>query len=279
MPRTLGTAVLALLMSGVAGQGGAWAADCAIKAPGDLLTPDTITFGSMLSTPPQVFDEKGEPAGSDIDIAKAVAARMCAKARFVNLAFAGLFPGLNAKKFDAAVAGIGITPQRQESFDFVPIFYGGVRLVVRKAAKLEFKDENELCGRSVATVTGTVEARALDRVNQETCPADKKVEVKIYPSFNEAVQQLRKSVVDVAYVDWPFANYIVNLVPDLALASPVLSGTPGRPRNRQGIVLRKEDTALHTAMDQALAQVIASGDYDKILDKWHLKEGDVRQAQ
>ena len=39
---------------------------------------------------------------------------------FVNLAFPGLFPGLNAKKFDAVIAGIGITPQREEVFDFVP---------------------------------------------------------------------------------------------------------------------------------------------------------------
>lgn len=278
MLKTLATAFLAV-SAGAAGLTAASAADCAIKAPGDLLTANTITFGSMLSTPPQVFDDKGEPAGSDVDIAKAVAARMCVKAQFVNLAFAGLFPGLNAKKFDAAVAGIGITPQRQESFDFVPYFYGGVRLVVRKATKLEFKDENELCGRSVATVTGTVEARALDRLNQETCAEGKKIEVKIYPSFNEAVQQLRKSVVDVAYVDWPFANYIVNLAPDLAVGSPVLSGTPGRPRNKQGIVVRKGNAALHDAMEQALAQVMASGDYDKILDKWHLKEGDVRLSQ
>ena len=252
------------------------AADCPIKPPGDLVTSGTLTFGTMLSTPPQVYAEAGEPAGLDVDVAKAVAARLCLKPAFVNLAFPGLFPGLNAKKFDAVIAGIGITPQREEVFDFVPYFKGGIRLVVRKASKLEFKDENGLCAHSVATVTGSVESRALERANAETCPEGKKVDIKTYPSFNEAVQQLRKSVVDVAFVDWPFAAYVTTLMPDLAVGSPILSGTPGRPRNREGIVVRKGDSATREALAQAFAAVASSGEYDKLLAKWHLDEGDIR---
>ena len=267
-------AVLAGLVIGAALP--AAAADCPIKPPADLVSAGTLTFGTMLSTPPQVYAEGSEPAGFDVDVAKAVAARLCLKPAFVNLAFPGLFPGLNAKKFDAVVAGIGITPQREGVFEFVPYFQGGVRLVVRKAAKLDFKDEDGLCGHSVATVTGSVEARALERANGETCADGKKIDIKTYPSFNEAVQQLRKSVVDVAFVDWPFAAYITGLMPDLAVGSPILSGTPGRPRNREGIVMRMGDAAGKDAVGQAFAAVEASGDYDKLLAKWHLGEGDIR---
>ena len=273
----LGFALLALAAWG-ASPGGA-RADCPIKAPTDLVTAGTLTFGTMLSTPPQVFDDKGEPAGFDVDVAKAVAGRLCLKPAFVNLAFPGLFPGLNSKKFDAVVAGIGITPQREEVFRFVPYFEGGNQLVVRKASKLAFKDEGELCGHSVATVTGSVEARALERSNKELCTHGKTITIKVYPSFNEAVQQLIKSNSDVAWVDWPFASYIVNLMPELALGSPILSGTPGQPRNREGIVVRKDDAAAQTAIQQALAQVEASGDYDKILGKWHLGGGDIRAVK
>ena len=254
------------------------AADCPIKPPADLVSAGTLTFGTMLSTPPQVYAEGSEPAGFDVDVAKAVAARLCLKPAFANLAFPGLFPGLNAKKFDAVIAGIGITPQRQDVFEFVPYFQGGIRLVVRKAAKLDFKDEDELCGHSGATVTGSVEARALERANSATCAEGKKIDIKTYPSFNEAVQQLRKSVVDVAFVDWPFAAYITGLMPDLAVGGPILSGTPGRPRNREGIVMRKGDLAGKDAVGQAFAAVEASGDYDKLLAKWHLGEGDIRAA-
>ena len=276
MMLTWWTRVLAATVIGAALPAGA--ADCPIRPPADLVSGGTLTFGTMLSTPPQVYADNGEPAGFDVDVAKAVATRLCLKPAFVNLAFPGLFPGLNARKFDAVIAGIGITPQREEVFEFVPYFRGGIRFVVRKSAKLDLADENGLCGRSVATVTGSVEARALDRANAEACPEGKKIDAKTYPSFNEAVQQLRKSVVDVAFVDWPFAAYVTSLMPDLAVGSPILSGTPGRPRNREGIVLRHGDAAGKEALGQAFAAVEASGDYDELLAKWHLGEGDVRAA-
>ena len=249
---------------------------CAITAPNNLVDAGALTFGTMLSTPPQLFMEDTKPAGFDIDLANAIAAQMCIKAKFVNLAFPGLFPGLNAHKFDAVIAGIGITSQRKEVFGFVPYLVGGNRFIVRKASNLHFKDETELCGHSVATVTGSVQAAALARTNQQVCPADKKIDIKTYPSFNEAVEQLRKSVVDVAWVDWIFAAYVVNLMPNLALGSPILSGQSGGPRNREGIVLRKDDAAAQTAVSKAFAAVEASGEYDKILDKWRLQEGDIR---
>ena len=159
----------------------------------------------------------------------------------------------------------------------MPYFWGGIRLVVQKSSGLQFKNEDELCGHSVATVTGSVEARALERANNETCKEGKKIQITTYPSFNEAVQQLKKSVVEVAFVDWPFAAYLVNLMPDLAVGSPILSGTPGRPRNREGFVFRKGDTAGITAFEEAFKKVQESGEYDKILAKWHLSEGDIRK--
>ncbi len=256
---------------------GAAVADCAIKAPTTLVSAGTLTFGTALSTPPQDFDDHGEPAGFDIDVGKAVAGRLCLKPAFVNLAFPGLFPGLGARKFDAVVAGLGITPQREEVFTFVPYLQGGIQLVVRKDANLAFKDVAGLCGHSVATVTGSVEARALEATNKDTCAAGKAIAIKVYPSFNEAVQQLLKGNSEVAFVDWPFAAYIINLMPNLALGSPALSSTSGR-RNREGIATRKDDAATHEAIQQALAAVESSGDYDKILDHWHMREGDIRQA-
>ena len=264
------------LVASLTSFGGVALADCAIKAPGTLVSAGTLTFGTMLSTPPQVFDDKGQPDGLDVDVAKAVARRLCLKPAFVNLAFPGLFPGLDARKFDAVVAGIGITPEREKVFKFVPYFEGGNQLVVRKVSNLTFKDESGLCGHSVATVTGSVEARALERSNKELCTNGKPIEIKVYPSFNEAVQQLIKSNSDVAWVDWPFASYIVHLMPDLALGSPILSGVPGKPRNKEGIVVREDDDAAQAAIQQAFAQVEASGEYDKILDKWHLEGGDIR---
>ena len=254
------------------------AADCAVKAPPNVVTSGALTIGTMLASPPQMFSDKGEPSGFEIELSRAIAAEMCLKAEFANLTFAGLFPGLNAKKFDYVSAGLGITPERRESFDFVPYFLGGIQLVARKEANYSFSNENDLCGLNVATISGTTQARALERVNKQACTPEKQIVLTYFPSFNDAVIQLRKKSVDVAFVDWPFAAYIVNLLPELALASPIISGRPEVPRNTLGMAFRKGDKETVDAVSKALDNVKKSGTYEKLLVKWHLKNGDIRFA-
>ena len=253
------------------------AADCAVKAPQGLVTPGTLTVGSNMSTPPQMYIDNGQPAEFEIDLSRALANAMCLKPEFVNIAFGGLFPGLGARKFDYITSGLGITPQREQVFDFVPYLLGGIQLVVRKDSGLHFKDENGLCGHSVATISGTTQARAIERVNQMVCKPGQKIDLKYFPSFNDAVIQLRKKSADVAFVDWAFAAYVTNLMPELTTGSPVISGRPEVPRNKLGMAFRKGDKAVHDAVAAALEQLEKSGVYDKMLDKWHLKNGDIRK--
>src|SRR5579871_712498 len=52
---------------------------CAVKAPPGLVAAGSLTVGSNMSTPPQMYIDKGEPAGFEIDLAKAIAAKMCLK--------------------------------------------------------------------------------------------------------------------------------------------------------------------------------------------------------
>ena len=252
-------------------------ANCAVKPPPDLVTPGTLTVGSNMSTPPQMYIDKGEPAGFEIDLAKALAAKMCLKSVLVNIAFGGLFPGLAAHKFDYITSGLGITPQREQVFDWVPYLVGGIQLVARKDSNLSFKNENDLCGHSVATISGTTQAKALERANQTVCKPGKTIALKYFPSFNDAVMQLRKKSADVAFVDWSFAAYVTNLMPELALGSPIISGRPEVPRNKLGMAIRKGDKPMHDAVSAAMAALQKNGEYDKILQKWHLENGDIRK--
>jgi polar amino acid transport system substrate-binding protein len=255
------------------------AAECAVRAPGGLVSVGKLTIATPLPTPPHAFFDEDRVVGFAVEIGQALARQMCREAEFVNVAFAGLFPGVNARKFDAIIAGVEMTPEREQSFDFVPYFQGGLRMVVQKGSKLWFNSEADLCGRKVATQAGSTQATALARANRETCPDGKKIVMMGTPNFTEAVQQLRKKAVEVAFVDWPLANYLVQMVPDFALGSPILSDAPGRPRSKQGMVVRKGDSATATALAEALARIQANGEYENILAKWNLGEGDIRRVQ
>lgn len=255
---------------------GAFAADCPVRPPGGLVNAGKLTIATELTTPPYALFDEDRLVGFAVEIGQAIARQMCLEAAFVTIAFAGLLPGINAHKFDTVIAGIAMTPERAQSFDFVPYFQDGMRLVVRKDSKLWFNAENDVCGRKVATQAGSAEATALGRANRETCPEGKKIEMIGSRNFNEAVGLLRRKTAQVAFVDWAFANYLVQTDPDLALGSPILSGTPGRPRNKQGMVVRKGDSETGTAVGDALARIQASGEYAAILAKWNVSEGDYR---
>ena len=251
---------------------------CAVKAPAGLITSGTLTVGTAFGTPPQNFLLENKPTGSDVEIMQAIADQMCLKSEFVNLAFAGLFPGLNAKKFDVVTAAVGITAQRQESLDFIPYFWGGLRLLTKTSSGLKFQHEQESCGYSIGALAGSVEDRDLAKY-KPNCPANKQMDVKTYPSNNEVVEQLHKGTIQIAFLDWPLAAYTVQKSNgELMIASPVLTGEPpGEPRHREGITFRKGDTELEKAVAQALANIQKNGTYDKILQRWNLAEGDIRK--
>ena len=250
-----------------------------LPAPANLVEPGFLTIGSALSAPPMGFMKDDQPAGFDPDLASALAERMCLKPKIVNLTFQGIFPGLVAKKFDIIASQVGITDQRKEMFDFVPVFKGGLRLVTQKTSGLKFQTEKDVCGYPAAITAGGTPMAALERVKDE-CPADKPMTLKIFSSQIESLNEVAKKSVSVAYVDWPVAANLIALRPDdFAVASPVLSGRgPGTPRNRNGIVIRKGEKATEDAITAAFVAVLADGTYDRILAKWNLADGDIRKT-
>jgi polar amino acid transport system substrate-binding protein len=276
--RLPGALLVALSLSCLTVSTAAAAGSCAVAAPRNLANTGKLTFGTG-SPPPSPGVKPINVTGFEFDLAEALAQQICLKPDYVVLAFAGLFPGLDAHKFDAAIASIGITAQREQSFAFVPYFLGGIRLMVSKSSGLYFQNEADVCGHSIAVLAGSVEAHDIDKY-KPSCPGDKPMDVHIMPSNNEIVEQLRKGTVQVAFLDWaPVSDIIARNPDDFALGSPILTGEPpGEPRHRIGIMVRKDDSEMKQALAAALARLQADGTYDKLLAKWDLSEGDIRKA-
>lgn len=253
------------------------AAAACLPSPDALVEAGTLTVAILPGGPPMGFMDGNEPKGFDIELAAAVAEKLCLKPAYVATPFAGLFPAMDAKKYDTISASIGITDARKEKYDFVPVFKGGLRLVVNKSDPVRFNTEADVCGHPVALVAGTTQMAALERVKAE-CPAEKPMVMKTFTNQTEALNEVAKKAVSAAFVDWPLAAYVIQQRPDdFVEASPVLSGKgPNTKRNRNGLVVRKGEKTMQDALAAAFDAVVKDGTYDELLAKWNLADGDIR---
>jgi polar amino acid transport system substrate-binding protein len=276
MSRAIAPAAVTLMIIGHAGT--VRAAEC-VAAPPDLVEAGTLTIGIAAGVPPMAYIDQNKPSGFDVQMGEALAKAMCLKPKFINMPFTGLLPAINAQKLDVVSASAGITPARLQAFDMVPYFVGGIRLVALKKNNVTFKDEYDTCGHTVSTRSGSVEAHALELAKAK-CPVDKPMTLSVFSSDNEAMQQLYKGVVDASFLDWPVAAYTVAIDSRVAPASPILSGDgPNTPRHIDGLMVRKGNTDLVSAIKASLKQMMDDGTYDKQLSQLNLTEGDVRKAQ
>jgi polar amino acid transport system substrate-binding protein len=279
MSKILQASVFSMAVFCWAGAASAQTSSTCLPAPPNLIEPGTLTVGVSLAAPPTAYLQDDQATGLDPDLIRALAAKMCVKPKFVSMAFAGLFPALLAKRIDVINSQVGITDVRKETFDFVPVFVGGVRIVAGAKTGLYFQSELDTCGSTMAIMGGSTQMAALEKV-QETCPADKKMTLKAFGGQAEALNEVGRGSAQAAFVDWAVATYAAKLRPDqYVVASPILSGKgPNTQRNRIGIVFRKGDTANAAAIQAAFDAIVKDGQYDALLQKYGLAEGDIRAA-
>ena len=250
--------------------GGAGASD----TPGSTSKVATQTAGVLsvctnLGTPPNEFaTESGDPQGTEIDLAKDIAKNMSLKAQFVQLAFSGLIPALQAKQCDVIMSSLYIKPEREKVVDFAPYLNSGSAVAVAKDNPKNITGYNDsLCGTKVLAITGSTGAD-LSATQSKTCVADgkKAIDTSLTDANSAGLQQIIAGQVD-AYID---SSELVGYYQKLSKGDFKLVGEPFG-LIKIGAATLKGDDALHNAIAKAFDQLISSGAYGKTLAKWGLE--------
>ena len=144
-------------------------------------------------------DADGKLIGYEIELVDALCAQMKAECEVISQDWDGLIPGLNAQKFDAAIAGMSITPERKEVVDFSdPYFHSGIILIGKKGDDLSI---DSLKGQPIASQRSTVASQYLQ---DEHSDAD----IKLYDTQDNAYLDLTSGRVrgmmsdKVTGIDW-----------------------------------------------------------------------------
>ncbi|GAB6037408.1 transporter substrate-binding domain-containing protein [Fundidesulfovibrio butyratiphilus] len=118
-----------------------------------------LVVGMELKYPPfEYVDEKGQPRGFDVDLARLAARDLGVELEIKDMEWTGLIPALQAGKIDCIVSGISGTPERSKSVTFTaPYFTTGLCVLAstKRAPGLENAEQLNAPGRILAVKTGT----------------------------------------------------------------------------------------------------------------------------
>jgi polar amino acid transport system substrate-binding protein len=246
-----------------------------ITPPANLVRPGTFTFLSDTTYPPQesIDPSTQQAVGFDIEIAQAIAAKMGLSATIQKTDSAQIVGALLAKKGDAIISALQITPDLERQVALVAYFRAGQAILVRKGNPDGITGIADLCGKKVSVQVQSPEENSIDEANGSTCKANT-IKKQVYPTDLQAIMILKQQGVQAALDDSPVAAYFVKQTPD-----QLDLGGPPFKMNDEGIAVDPKNGDLLNAVQQAMMAIVRDGTYRQILLKWNLLDGEIPASE
>ncbi len=253
---------------------------------------DTIRIGTEGAYPPwNSKDASGNLIGFEVDLAKELCTIMKHECTIVEQDWDGMIPALLMRKFDAIMAGMSITAERQKTITFSQGYADEVAsLAVMKGSSLEGMDTPEginlslggsdvkkalktlttaLAGKTVCVQTATIHQNFLDSGDVGS------VDVRTYKTQDEVNLDLASGRCDAALAAAvAFTDYAEKSGKAVVLTGPTFSG--GAFGNGVGVGIRqggddkigKRDAKLLKDFNRAINTARKQGIISKLAIKW-----------
>ena len=271
--RVVGLSLLgaALAFGGAAAQGKKW---------------DTVKIATEGAYAPWNFTGAGgKLEGFEIDLANELCGRMKVKCEIVAQDWDGIIPALQAKKYDAIMAGMSITDERKKTIDFAgPYAAGPNGFLVAKNSPLaampgagqaynlstqqaEAEKAIEalkplLKGKTVGVQTSTIHSNFADKYLKDVA------EIREYKTTEQHDLDLAAGRIDAVLADATALSGTLRKpeFKDYALVGPSITG--GLLGPGVGVGLRQGETDLKQMFNDAVAAAKADGTIKKLSEKW-----------
>lgn len=200
----------------------------------------------------------GELKGIDIDILRAIADDQGFDVEIQSLGFQAALSAVTSGQADGVIAGMSITDERKETFDFSePYFDSGVQMAVA-ATDDQTKGYEDLEGETVVAKSGSEGLAEAEKLA-------KKYDFTVKPLDQSAtmVESVKNGSAVALFDDYPVLAY------GIAQGSGLKAVTDKIPGGQYGFAVDKgKNGDLLAAFNDGLAKLKADGEYDKIIDTY-----------
>ncbi len=226
--------------------------------------PLQLRIATEGANPPfSTIDSNGQLEGFDVDIAKALCTKMGADCELASQDWDGIVPALLSRKYDAIIASLNVTEDRQRVVAFTkPYYHSPSAFVVRKGTDLKDLSPKALTGKSIGVQTATSHSAFLEDKYSRSI-------VRLYNTVADAYRDLAAGRVEYVMYD-KLAIYDWLKSPEGACCeiAPGELSDPNYFGSGVAIALRKGDGALLQRFNAAIDGIRADGTYAAINAKY-----------
>jgi polar amino acid transport system substrate-binding protein len=222
-----------------------------------------VNVAAFNDWPPDEFAENGELKGWSIDMAKAMAAKLGVEFHIAGTSFETIIPGLTSNRYDAGFSSFGVTAERLKALDFIPQRMEGTAYAFLSSKPLKITAENDLCGHSVAVLTGAWDFQFLTKVSKDIC-TDKglaAINLQQFTTQNNAELAVSSGRVEMVAAGSAKLAWLAKQTGTFSLSELTSNAV------YNGIGVRKGDP-LGSSLKDALQALIDDGTYTSIMAKW-----------
>lgn len=229
-------------------------------ASGQKATPvkDVYKIASDSSFAPFVFqDDSNKYTGIDMSLINAIAKDQGFTLDISNPGFDAAVNAVQSGQADGMIAGMSITDERKETFDFSDPYYTANAIIgVKKNSSI--KSYEDLNGKTVGVKNGTASQTFLEE-NKDKYG----YKIKTFADASPMYDSLKAGSVDAIMDDEPIIKYAIKQGQDLA--TPI----EGTPVGEYGFAVKKgSNPELIEMFNNGLANLKASGKYEEILNQY-----------
>ena len=236
--------------------------DVSASADSMTATEGVLVMATNAAFPPYEYVEGNDYAGIDVEIAGKIAEKLGMTLEIKDVEFGSIVGGVQTGKFDMGMAGMTVTDERLESVNFSTSYATGIQVVIVAedsaiASLDDLKGDGSMKFGVQQDTTGDIYASS----SVEDGGYGEENVVR-YKTGADAVQALKTGKVDAVIIDNEPAKSFVAANTGLKILDAEWAVED------YAIAIAKENTALLTAVNNALAELTADGTIKAIIEKY-----------
>lgn len=211
---------------------------------------DTVRLGTEGAYPPYNFiNDAGEVDGFERELGDELCKRASLECEWVTNEWDSIIPNLVSGNYDAIIAGMSITEERDEVIDFTQNY-----TQPDPSAYVALSADPDLEGGVIAAQSGTIQASHI---------ASSGATLVEFATPDETIAAVKNGEADAVLADKAYLAPIADQDSDLTLIDQdVLLG------GGVGLGLRESDTELRDKFDAAIQSMKDDGSLDELITKW-----------